>query len=84
MAEKADAALMLWDGESTGTIVNVARLIARGKPAVIYITPAKRFQTLKTRSDLEQLLSICPAEARRRIEAYIAHHVEEYAHASMF
>src|SRR6185436_5377497 len=32
MADDADVALMLWDGQSSGTIVNVARLVSRAKP----------------------------------------------------
>jgi len=84
MAEEADAALMLWDGESTGTLVNIARMTARGKPAVIYIAPAKAFETVKTRGDLEQLLSGCAPEHRLRINDYIATHAQEYAQAGMF
>ena len=84
MAQTADAALMLWDGESTGTIVNVARLVARGKPAVVYVAPLKSFQTIKTSSDLDQLLSVCSAEARHRIGTYISEHAQEYAQAGIF
>lgn len=84
MAEAADAALMLWDGESTGTVVNVARLIARGKPTVVFVAPMERFQTIKTRRDLNQLLLACPIEARQRIDAYISQHAEEYAQVGIF
>ncbi|HYR28419.1 MAG TPA: hypothetical protein VEU30_08135 [Thermoanaerobaculia bacterium] len=38
-AEKLTLGLALWDGQSSGTIVNVARLVARVKPAVVYIAP---------------------------------------------
>jgi len=32
MAKDADVGLALWDGQSTGTLVNVAHLVARSKP----------------------------------------------------
>jgi nucleoside 2-deoxyribosyltransferase len=74
MAEEADVGLMLWDGESSGTVVNAARLIAAGKPVVVYVSPEKRFLTVKSQSDLESLLSPCPAEIRHRIYRYVAQH----------
>ena len=84
MAEEADAALMLWDGESNGTLVNVARMTARGKPAVIYVAPQKSFETIRSRADLERLLSGCSADDRIRINEYITEHAQEYAQAGMF
>ena len=74
MAEEADVGLMLWDGESSGTVVNAARLIAAGKPVVVYVGPEKRFFTVKSHSDFESLLSPCPAEIRQRIDRYVAQH----------
>ncbi|HKR12351.1 MAG TPA: hypothetical protein VJT15_09860 [Pyrinomonadaceae bacterium] len=74
MAEEADVGLMLWDGESSGTVVNAARLIAAGKPVVVYVGPEKRFRTVKSHSDFESLLSPCPAEIRQRIDQYVARH----------
>ena len=74
MAEEADVGFMLWDGESSGTVVNAARLVATGKPVVIYLAPEKRFLTLKSRSDLETLLAPCTPEVRHRIDRYVAHH----------
>lgn len=84
MAEEADAALMLWDGVSNGTLVNVARMTARGKPAVIYVAPLKTFETVRSRADLERLLAGCSADDRVRINEYIAEHAHEYAQAGMF
>ncbi len=74
MAEEADVGLMLWDGESSGTLVNAARLIAAGKPVVVYITPDKEFRTLKSQTDFEALLSPCSSEIRQRIDRYVANH----------
>jgi len=84
MAEESDAALMLWDGESNGTLVNVARMTARGKPAVIYVAPMKSFETVRSRDDLERLLAGCSFADRTRIHEYIAQHAHEYAQPGMF
>lgn len=84
MAAEADVGLALWDGQSFGTIVNVARLVARSKPAVVYIAPTKTFTTLKTTDDLAQLLSEADADVRSRAEEYIQHHVAELAQPQMF
>jgi hypothetical protein len=75
---------MLWDGHSTGTVVNAARLIAAGKPVVIYVAPEKNFRTLKSRFDFEALLSPCSADIRKRIDQYIADHAGEYSQHAMF
>ena len=79
MAEEADVGFMLWDGESSGTLVNAARLVATGKPVVIYFAPEKRFLTLKSRSDLETLLAPCTPEVRHRIDRYVTHHASPQA-----
>ena len=74
MAEDADIGLMLWDGESAGTVVNVARLIAAGKPVVVYVAPEKRFQTLKTPAGFETLLNPCSEQMRNRLHQYVTSH----------
>ncbi len=79
MAEDADVGLALWDGQSTGTLVNVARLVARSKPVVVYVAPTKTFSTLKTPDDLATLLSFADADVRSRAEEYIHDHVAEFA-----
>ena len=84
MAEEADVGFMLWDGQSSGTVVNAARLIAAGKPVVIYVAPEREFRTVKSRSDFEALLSHCPSEIRQRIDRYIANHAGEYTQHAMF
>jgi hypothetical protein len=84
MAEEADVGLMLWDGQSLGTVVNAARLIAAGKPVVVYIAPEREFRTLKSQSDFEALLSPCPLEIRQRINRYVADHAGEYEQPIMF
>jgi hypothetical protein len=84
MADAADTALMLWDENSHGTIVNVARLVARAKPTVIYRTPAKTFHTMKTRADLSAFLSAADSIVRAKLEEYIRKHVAEFGQVEMF
>jgi adenine-specific DNA-methyltransferase len=83
-AKEADVGLALWDGQSSGTIVNVARLVTRAKPAVVYVAPTKTFSTLKTPDDLVELLSSADTDVRTRVEEYIHDYVAEFAQPQMF
>lgn len=56
MADTADCGLVLWDGESIGTINNILELLQRGKIAVVYFSPEQQFATLKSGGDLLRLL----------------------------
>jgi adenine-specific DNA-methyltransferase len=40
--------LMIWDGKSIGTLLNVFRLLSQKKEVVVYTVPEKRFQESKT------------------------------------
>jgi hypothetical protein len=84
MAREADVGLMIWDGKSSGTMVNAARLVSRGKPVVIYVAPARSFQTVKSSSQLDELLRGSPAEVRQRIDRYIAEHAHEHNRPELF
>ncbi len=84
MADEADVGLMLWDGQSTGTMVNVARLVARGKISVIYLSPETRFLTVKTPEDLAAILLEANPQVRTKIEESIGEHVSEFAQPQMF
>jgi hypothetical protein len=84
MAREADYGFMLWDGASAGTLVNVARLVALRRPVVLYISPMRRFLTLKSRGDLADLLASYPTAVRSRVGEYIAQHAPEFAQPNMF
>jgi hypothetical protein len=56
MTDEADYGLMLWDGESRGTLTSIVDLVARGKPVAVYFAPKKTFYTLRDSSELEMLL----------------------------
>ncbi len=57
MTSEGSVGLMLWDGESRGTLANIFRLVKQRKKVVVYILPQKRFVTLRSTSDLEEFLS---------------------------
>ncbi|MBI4500694.1 MAG: hypothetical protein HY700_05985 [Gemmatimonadetes bacterium] len=57
MAADASFGMMLWDGNSRGTLANIRNLLAHGKPVAVYLSPRREFQDLKRESDLDQLLS---------------------------
>ena len=52
MAEEASIGLMIWDGKSLGTLMNVFRLISQQKKVVMYVAHKKEFSNLKTNADL--------------------------------
>ncbi len=84
MAREADYGLMLWDGTSAGTLLNVARLVAFNRIVVIYISPQRRFLTLKSHDDFAVLLASCAMSIRSRVGEYIAKYAPEYMQPNMF
>jgi hypothetical protein len=57
MAAAATVGLMLWDGQSRGTLMSVLRLADQRKPVVVYVQPRKGFLDVRTQGDLVTLLS---------------------------
>ena len=66
MVDEAAYGLMLWDGESKGTLNSVINMIRQNKPVVVYLAPKKRFQNLRSASDLSALLSNCDQASVQR------------------
>ncbi len=56
MAREADFGLMIWDGKSAGTLLNVMRLVTAGKIAVLFDVPAKDVVNIKNSRHMENLL----------------------------
>jgi hypothetical protein len=65
MAREADFGLMIWDGKSPGTVLNVLRLVRAGKIAVLFSVPEKRPLYIKTQSDWDNFISRCGDELLR-------------------
>ena len=68
MAEQASFGLMIWDGESAGTLMNVLRLIKQNKKAIILEVPKRTSHELKSESEWKDFFSACSEEVRRKIE----------------
>jgi hypothetical protein len=68
MAEEATVGLMIWDGKSIGTLLNVYRLLGLGKNAVVYNVPEKRFIEFKRRSQWDEFMAECDSGLRHKVE----------------
>jgi probable addiction module antidote protein len=64
MAHNADFGLMIWDGKSVGTILNILRLVRAGKKAVLLNVPKKAATTFKAAPDWENFISQLNANLR--------------------
>jgi hypothetical protein len=57
MAHEAQCGIMLWDGESRGTLANIENLLREGKKVLVYFSPTKIFHKLCTEEELQLMLS---------------------------
>jgi len=57
MANDAAYGLMLWDGESKGTLNSVINMVQQHKVVVVYLAPKRKFQNLRSVSDVSRLLA---------------------------
>lgn len=67
MSEAADYGLMLWDGQSRGTLTNIVHLVREGKPVVVYVAPESSFYTLHQSRQLAEMLDRFDPSALARI-----------------
>ncbi|MGC2422192.1 MAG: hypothetical protein WA405_11155 [Candidatus Acidiferrales bacterium] len=68
MANEADYGLMLWDGESRGTLTSIVHLVREGKPVVVFLAPDKTFYTLHDSNHLVKMLGHFDPTALQRID----------------
>jgi probable addiction module antidote protein len=59
MAREADFGLMIWDGKSPGTLLNVLRLAIANKICVLVDAAQKKTHTVKTLDQLRGILNGC-------------------------
>jgi hypothetical protein len=78
MVDAADYGLMLWDGESKGTLNSVINMIRQNKPVVVYLAPQKAFQNLRSADDVIDLLQKCDRASVRRFERELG--IEQVLH----
>jgi probable addiction module antidote protein len=69
MAAEADFGLMIWDGRSAGTALNVLRLVGAGKIAVLFNVQEKRVVNFKAAADWDAFLGECGPELLTDLKA---------------
>jgi hypothetical protein len=72
MARRADFGLMVWDGASPGTCLNVLRLAVTGSPCVIYDTMRGIVATVHDTVDWRAMLHHAGSDVRREVEARLS------------
>ncbi len=68
MSDEADYGFMVWNGKSKGTLNNIINMVERKKPVLVYFSPKRKFFTLKSGSDLAELLSFCERQDLKQLE----------------
>ena len=68
MASEATVGMMLWDGASRGTLLNVLRLVAQAKPVVVYSQAERAFIDVRSRGDFDKLTATLHGAAARRFQ----------------
>ncbi|HKX08709.1 MAG TPA: addiction module antidote protein [Stellaceae bacterium] len=68
MAREADFGLMIWDGKSPGTVLNVLRLAIAGKIAVLFNVPDKDAINIKSVVAWRNFITHCSDELRRDVK----------------
>ena len=68
MSDEADVGLMIWDGKSAGTLLNVMRLVSLEKKAVVYIVPDAEFREFRRQQEWQDFFAHCNVELRRKVE----------------
>jgi hypothetical protein len=68
MAREADFGLMIWNGMSPGTLLNIVRLSQAGKIAILYDLPHKDIFNFKTAEETRSFILSCELSIRSDIE----------------
>ena len=69
MARRADFGLMVWDGASPGTCLNMLRLAVTGSPCVVYDMMRGIVTTIHNTADWRAMLHDAGPDVRRQVEA---------------
>jgi hypothetical protein len=69
MADEATYGLMIWDGESIGTLMNVVRLLGRKKAAAVFVSTTKEFVDLYNSDEFRYFLFDCAPEIQSQLES---------------
>jgi hypothetical protein len=55
MLRDAEYGLFAWDGKSKGTLRNIRKMAEQGKPSAVYVSPVKKFVTVRSADDAAAL-----------------------------
>ena len=66
MAQQAEFGLMIWDGKSPGTVLNILRLVRASKKAVLVSVPERSEVEFKSKEDWDAFLFSLLIEAASR------------------
>ena len=84
MAHCADFGLMLWNGESRGTLTNIVNLLNRGKRVLVYFTPMSSFTNVDNFVKLELLIGFCGSNVQKLYERVNNNHAYSQQQISLF
>ena len=68
MAQEATSGLMMWDGKSVGTLLNLYRLVKLNKRASVYSIPESTFLEFQDNSAWESFLQSRDIGLQKRVE----------------
>ena len=68
MAQEATTGIMMWDGQSVGTLLNIFRLLMLDKKAVLYAVKEKRFLEFNCQIDWEIFLQKRDMDLQKNVE----------------
>jgi hypothetical protein len=77
MAREAALGFMLWDGESLGTLLNVVRLIAKGKKALVYMSTTRTFTDVTSKAELDQIVARLSPATQKKLDDLLSREPEE-------
>lgn len=82
MASDSQYGLMLWDSKSKGTLNNIINLLKNNKPTVVYFSPTREVQTLKSLQDLNSLIKKCNPRTIEKLDIVL--NFQNYRQSSLF
>ena len=69
MAQQAEFGLMIWDGRSPGTVLNILRLVQESKKAVLLRLPERSEFEFRCKEDWNSFLLQCTSKLRHDLES---------------
>ena len=84
MTRLADCGLLMWDGESAGTLANVIDLADQGKDTYLYVAPERSLRHVEDVLKITELAQAYPeafAEAEKRLRQFAKRNAKQHKSA---